>query len=81
LVLWWRVVLFQPQLVALDDFPLGELGWFAAAIGVSLAEEGIDRFVADKTFNQALLAIEEYDVAWAFGPLVFKAIKIVRPSP
>ncbi|EGO61476.1 hypothetical protein NEUTE1DRAFT_116120 [Neurospora tetrasperma FGSC 2508] len=33
--------------------------------------------LAGKSFNQAIFAIELYDVAWNFGPLTFKNVKIV----
>jgi hypothetical protein len=36
-----------------------------------------NRLLADKRFNQAILAIERYDVEWDFGPLEFRDLKIV----
>ncbi|KAK3328534.1 hypothetical protein B0T19DRAFT_356973 [Cercophora scortea] len=33
--------------------------------------------LANKSFNQAIFAIELYDVAWNFGPLTFKNVKII----
>lgn len=36
---------------------------------------------ADKDFNQAIMAIERYDVPWDFGPLQFNTIKIVSSDP
>ena len=43
----------------------------------SLADLCFPSSAADKRFNQAVLAIERYDVEWDFGPLEFRDIKIV----
>ena len=59
------------------EFPLGQLQPRLAPNGRVPHESLCSLSAADKRFNQAVLAIERYDVEWDFGPLEFRDIKIV----
>ncbi|KAF2461436.1 hypothetical protein BDY21DRAFT_332130 [Lineolata rhizophorae] len=58
-------------------------GWTSTLRGPEKDQFAFDRFplLSNKTFNQALFAIELHDENWDFGPLEFSNIVIISSGP
>ncbi|KAL7628405.1 hypothetical protein AAE478_002607 [Parahypoxylon ruwenzoriense] len=64
------------------DNRLDGSSWKSTLTRQSSGESVTDSFpLTDKSFNQAIFAIELNSVSWDFGPLAFSNIVIKEPSP